>query len=144
MPAWTHNSYQGYDTVGTWYTASSTPSASSVGFRPYRQQSDAGQTTSQWSEAGSSGPARGDYDDGLLYHGHGSGLGSGQSSDQGLGLGHDPYYSQQSYAAYQGLGQRYGHNAGPGLASGGRHPDQHLANSMVQLDKSGSTRTELA
>ncbi|KAK3926463.1 putative intracellular septation protein A [Frankliniella fusca] len=153
--AWSHTPYQSFDGLGqqqgvvaqglgsSWYSAASsntaasssaTSSASSqpVGFRPYRQLPDA---MGQWVEAGA-GAA---YDDpSMLYHGHGL----------DHGLGGDPYYQQQHYQAPLG---RYGHlgqGGGGGLAHGLGHalrlPDQHLANSMVQLDKSGSTRTELA
>lgn len=135
-----------------WYPTSAASSATSSaistvapqsGFRPYRADA-AGQPgqasqTGQWTDVGQLGQH---YDDGTLYYGHGLvGLG---------GLGHGAGQSMPAdayYAPHYGLGLRYGHAAaglGPGPGPPSRHPDQHLANSMVQLDKSGGTRTELA
>ncbi|XP_052127093.1 uncharacterized protein LOC127750197 [Frankliniella occidentalis] len=147
--AWSHTAYQSFDGQGqqglvqglgsSWYSTatnappSATASSQQVGFRPYRQMSEAGSQVGQWVEAGAG------YDDPMLYPGH--------------GLGGDPYYQQHYPVHGQGLERghgRYGHlgqghvQATAGLGHSPRLPDQHLANSMVQLDKSGNTRTELA
>ena len=87
---------------------------------------------SQWAD---NPVARLDYEDALLY-----GVPMGSVPVGSVPLGSDPYYQQQ----YPAL--RYGH-----ALRHSRHDEQesglaptHLANSMVQLEKSGGTRTELA
>ena len=163
VSAWLHNSYQGYPTDSSWYSPSpQVAPQSQVGFRPYRQQAaddeevgvGAGASVrrayqgsvhtsvhasvhasvhgSQWAD---NPVARLDYEDALLY-----GVPMGSVPVGSVPLGSDPYYQQQ----YPAL--RYGH-----ALRHSRHDEQesglaptHLANSMVQLEKSGGTRTELA